>query len=144
MEDYIFILIAIVLSIFGAMNKKKKMARMQEEEETYDHQPSFFEHVFDDPVFRDEPKPKPKPQPVVVEQPKTVTPPKMKVEKIERPTLRPTTLKKSEIGDAIHRSKITSSPITGESEPEVEKDSMLNDFSLRKAVIYAEILNRKY
>ncbi|MGQ7869703.1 hypothetical protein [Sunxiuqinia sp. sy24] len=144
MEDYIFILIAIVLSIFGAINKnqKKKMAQMEEEEEAPSHQPSFFDQVFDDPVFREDPMPEPKS--VVVEKTKTFVKKTMQQERVERTPLRSSVLKKTEIGDAIHKNKIASGPNTEEVETEAGNDSLLSNFSLRKAVIYAEILERKY
>jgi len=146
MEDYIFILIAIVLSIFGAINKnkKKRMEQMEEDEQESQREPSFFDQIFDDPVFSETPKPKPAPEPMVVEKQRTDTNTRIPEPKLQRRPLRSTHLKKTEIGDAIHRNKIASPLTENEADDQVDRDSILSDFSLRKAVIYAEILERKY
>lgn len=151
MEDYIFILIAIVLSIFGAINqnKKKKMEQMMEEEQEPEHEPSFFDQIFDDPMFREEPQPKTVQEPVVMERPQIIREPR-KAErripepKLQRQPLRSSLMKKTEIGDAIHKNKIASSLTETEADVQTSGESILSDFSLRKAVIYAEILERKY
>lgn len=151
MEDYIFILIAIVLSVFGAINqnKKKKMEQMMEEEQEPEHEPSFFDQIFDDPMFREEPQPKTVREPVVMERPQIIPEPR-KAErripepKLERQPLRSSLLKKTEIGDAIHKNKIASSATETETETKGARYSVMSDFSLRKAIIYAEILERKY
>ena len=150
MEDYIFILIAIVLSIFGAINqnKKKRMEQMTEDEQEPEHEPSFFDQIFDDPVFSETSKPKPEPKPVVVEKPRIVSNIRMPEPKLQRQPLRSTHLKKTEIGDAIHRNKIASSldktDAKMETKTQTGRYSIMSDFSLRKAIIYAEILERKY
>ena len=76
MEDYIFIIIAIVLSVIGAVNRKKKqqIARMKEEEAPRVHRPaSSFDKLFNDPFFDDEFE-EPIPAPVPAPAPKlTVT-----------------------------------------------------------------------
>lgn len=146
MEDYIFILIAIVLSIFGAINqnKKKKMEQMREEEQEPEHEPSFFGQIFDDPMFREEPQPKPVREPVVVEKPRIVPGKRIPEPRLQRQPLRSTLLKKTEIGDAIDKNKIASSLTKTEAEDQTDRKSFLSDFSLRKAVIYAEILERKF
>ncbi len=151
MEDYIFILIAIVLSIFGAINqnKKKKMEQMREEDQEPKHESSFFDQIFDDPMFREEPQPKPVREPVVIEKPRIIPErriPERRIPepKLERQPLRSSRLKKTEIEDAIHKNKIASSTTENEADTKGARYSVMSDFSLRKAIIYAEILERKY
>ncbi len=146
MEDYIFILIAIVLSIFGAINqnKKKKMEQMREEEPEPEHESSFFDQIFDDPMFSEEPKPKPVREPVVVEKPRTVHERRIPEPKLQRQPLRSSIVKKTEIGDAIHKDKIASTATAKEAETKDARYSIMSDFSLRKAILYSEILERKY
>lgn len=144
MEDYIFILIAIVLSIFGAINqnKKKRMEQMTDDEP--EHGSSFFDEIFDDPMFREEPKPQPVREPIVVKRPPIVPEKKIPAPHLQRQPLRSTLVKKTEIGDAIDKNKIASSLTQTETVDQSDRASILSDFSLRKAVIYAEILERKY
>jgi hypothetical protein len=146
MEDYIFILIAIVLSVFGAINqnKKKKMQQMMEDEQEPERESAFFDQIFDDPMFREEPKPQPVPKPVVVEKPRTVHERRIPEPKLQRQPLRSSILRKTEIGDAIKKDKIASSATKKEVETEGARYSIMSDFSLRKAILYAEILERKY
>lgn len=142
MEDYIFIIIAIVLSAIGAINKNKKKRIVQQDPEQREptRQPSFFDQLFEDPAFKEEP------EPIPVRQPQ---------ERIEKPTfqrtvrrevqtpIRRTTLKKTEIGDSIKK-KIKTSFDEDQEETENTRESIRDDFSLRKAIIYSEILARKY
>ncbi len=124
MEDYIFIIIAIVLSALGALNrnKKKRIAQM-EENGNGKNEPSFFEQQFVDTFFEDEiPEPvveTPKPAPRVVVEPKPV--------QIIKEEKKPKVLKETKTDNE-----------------ETRLDSIRNNFSLKKAVIYSEILNRKY
>ena len=142
MDDYIFIIIAIVLSAIGAINKnkKKRMAQQNPEQRKPTRQPSFFDQLFDDPAFKDEP------EPVLIRQTQ---------EQIEKPTfqkpikkevLKPTrhsTLMKTEVAS---RNIKRMAPSVDENQQETEdtRESIRNDFSLRKAIIYSEILERKY
>ena len=135
MEDYIFIIIAIILSALGAINRKKKkrIAMMEEEENGGVHEPSFFEEQFVDPFFEEE---KPKPEPVfrepITPEPQPVVGPK------PASTFKPVS--------GIELGKDQTERV--EEEPEVINETALEgimkDFSLKKAVIYTEILQRKY
>ena len=164
MEDYIFIIIAIVLSILGAVNqsKKKKMQQM-EDDEGGERQPSVFDQFFDDPVF-DEPKPQAasqEPQAPKMEHQEMKPPEELKAPKIERPAI-----------SRMERPKMERTPLTRMERPSLRPrkqeeplkkkmttilkeeadgetigksyESILDGFSLKKAVIYAEIINRKY
>jgi hypothetical protein len=132
MEDYIFILIAILLSVFGAINRKKKQGQLpvEDKDATTEHRPSVFEQLFEDPLFREE-----KPQ---------VKPPEMKT------TLPLTT-------DRPFRKQSASGPVPSARvrKPQTAADipdhplkrqihPLMKDFSLKKAVVYSEILQRKY
>ena len=136
MEDYIFILIAIVLSIIGAVNKNKKKQAAQNNPDFVEpeREPSIFDQIFEDPVFSEEPVRKaPKPEVVVKKR-------------VSREPLKPTVMTRTEIGDAIKTSIGTDlkDEEKEQQEEETTRESILSDFSLRKAVIFSEILERKY
>ena len=133
MEDYIFIILAIVLSVVGAINqnKKKRAAQQLSENENRPHRPSVFEQLFEDdffneeePVVRPVPQPKPKPEPRIKYQPLVR----------EEPA-------KAAVINYKNTPKDTS-PLLQNSTP--ESHPIRKDFSLKKAVIYSEILKRKY
>lgn len=141
MEDFIFILIAIVLSVIGAFNQSKKKKAEQErlEHEEQDRSPSFFNQVLSDPLFEEEEERPVVKAPEIIQEVKTV-------KKEGRKPLRPTVMKKTEISDSI---RTTLEPIMEEEEEIVKekqttRESIMNDFSLKKAIIYAEIIERKY
>ena len=134
MEDYIFIIIAIILSVLGAFNRKnkKKIGEMEDDNGTV-QEPSFFEKQFVDPFFDDveeEPEPvfsqpvAPEPQPFVMPKPTLTVKREPKVE-----------VKK----DLLETIEEEVNP-----EEETRLDGIMKDFSLKKAVIYSEILQRKY
>lgn len=153
MEDYIFIIIALVLSVIGAMNssKKKRQQAMEHMGEEEGHAPrSVFEELFDDDLFMSRQEPNTVPPPVerpvapktkpASERQTMQAPPKMEYKPMER--------------EGLARShRLDQSPSAA---PQLEKLSLdeeaklspkkliLKDFSLRKAVLYSEILNRKY
>lgn len=143
MEDYIFLIIAIVLSIFGAINKnKKKKAADDLPDEPEEHPRNFIidQLLGEDFLADEEPKPAPKPKVVrkpVIVQPQVRTPHKYQPSFVSGLPDRPKrTLKSSVAPVAVE-----------EPEPETEltdQTAYLEDFSLRKAFIYSEILQRKY
>lgn len=148
MEDYIFLLIAIVLSIFGAINKKKKKneAQMPIEEEADTPRNFFMDQLLGDD-FLDEPmveevKPKKKVKPVFVKD-QVASIPTASTFKNYRSNF------KSGLPDRLQRGIVTSvkrQPVE-EKSPEADNDNLpgyMEDFSLRKAFVYSEILNRKY
>ncbi len=134
MEDYIFIIIAIVLSIFGAINRKKKkrIAMMDDGDNGVSQEPSFFEKQFNDPFFDEEGEAEsefaqavsPKPQPIIVSKP----------DPYYENVVKMNDEKKANKG--FEKEEKT--------EDETTLDSIMKDFSLKKAVIYSEILERKY
>lgn len=131
MEDYIFILIAILLSVFGAINRKKKQRQIVENEDSATvRKPSVFDQLFEDPFFRDE-QTQVKPTETEPTTQKEIYQPLRK--KTVSPPASSTTSRKSAIPFAItdHLPKRRIHPL-------------MKDFSLKKAVIYSEILQRKY
>lgn len=147
MEDYIFLLIAIVLSIFGAINKKKKITEKASPlDEKAQRTKNFFldqllgENFPDDSpeIIKPPVREKPVPKTVSVASPRPVsqsglyhfgfksTLPEQKIKPFQT---------------------ITSKSEGKESEVELDNtdtSGYLDDFSLRKAFVYSEILQRKY
>lgn len=151
MEDYIFIIIAIVLSIFGAINKKKKEDARAAEQGSSHGEKSVFSDVFDDEFFSPvKPAANTVPPPVVKPAPK----PKEKMQaprKMEAPArLQRQPLKREFLKHSYNRPerKIEQLEIVklGDHSPTTTKKthSVLDGFSLKKAVIYSEILQRKF
>jgi hypothetical protein len=147
MEDYIFLIIAIVLSIFGAINKKKKitdnanpLAVKAQRTKNFFLDQLLGENFPDDspeiikPLVRE--KPVPKTVPTAAPRPVSQsglyhfgfksTLPEQKIKPFQ--TITP----KSEVKEPENEFDETDSP------------SYLEDFSLRKAFVYSEIMQRKY
>lgn len=148
MEDYIFLIIAIVLSIFGAINKKKKIA---EEANPFAEKPQrsknfFLDQILGEDFLANSPK---VPEPVVQEVP-VAKKPKLAVTQI--PVSRSGLYHERFISTLPNQKKkqfqpqITKAPdIVPESEnEEYETPDYFGDFSLRKAFVYSEILHPKY
>jgi hypothetical protein len=147
MEDYIFLIIAVALSIFGAINQNKKKKNLQDQPAGKPDRPgnSFMDHFLAD-SFLDE-----KPQEV---KPKVMVRRELKKEPMPVPMTvqRSGPYKTSFVSSLPDRSKKPLQPtlkkqmvelIDTEAENE-ETTDYLEDFSLRKAFIYSEILQRKY
>ncbi|WP_423130579.1 hypothetical protein [Gaoshiqia sp. Z1-71] len=133
MEDYIFIIIAIILSVIGAISqgKKKRAAEleMQKAETDEPERPSVFDALFEDDFFNDsvlpvKPVETPAPPPPVFFQPPAQ--PKIKTKPAVKPEMKKPGVKSAPMKRHPVRNKIAA------------------EFSLKKAVIYSEILNRKY
>jgi len=145
MEDYIFLIIAIVLSIFGAINqnRKKKANENPFAEEIDEPRSGFMDHFLDrdfldEPVVKKTPPVRVKPTPVNVAAKST--------SEISRSKFYHQTFK-STLPDRPKHEVIQTSRKLKEEEEAVEVEESINyieDFSLRKAFIYSEILNRKY
>ena len=129
MEDYIFILIAILLSIFGAVTRKKKQVPVEDEEAPIRRTPSVFDQLFEDPLFRDEQAPVKPPEPV----------------KPLRETYQPLSKKTtSRPGASVATRKSRVVVPASDHPPGQGSHPLMKDFSLKKAVVYSEILQRKY
>lgn len=152
MEDYIFILIAVALSVFGAINKKKKeQAKALERDE--EHAPkSVFGDLFDDDFFgHTQPATNTVPPPVEKPVAKPKAPKKVKPPvQMETPAkLKYTPLQRVSLVHSHQRPERKSEnlqieELAEETVPKVKKQHPIMDgFSLRKAVVYSEILQRK-
>jgi len=145
MEDYIFLIIAIVLSIFGAINqnKKKKAEDNPFTKEVDEPRNGFMDQLLgrdflDEPVVKKAPLVRVNPTQVKVAAKSTIDIPRGKFyHQTFESTLpdRP----KHELVHTSRKQKEEEEIIEGE-----ESINYLEDFSLRKAFIYSEILNRKY
>jgi hypothetical protein len=147
MEDYIFLIIAIVLSIVGALNKSKKK---KTDDNPFAQKPERSKNFFMDQLLgegfladeEEEIKPVPKMKPAKIREPMVVAPPIVPSGHY-RPGF------KSSLPDRSKRNLPSSleKPAVKESEAEPEAEDRTNyleDFSLRKAFVYSEILQRKY
>lgn len=137
MEEYIFIILAIILSIVGAVNRnKKKQTGAGQVANSGQQNPSgIFESLFHDDFMEEQESLEP--------EPVKATPPPIKKEKAKEKFL-------------DHRAKIERIPPKSadlkkvSSIQKVTKNSKksrikeLDGFSLKKAVIYSEIMNRRY
>ncbi|HCY43021.1 MAG TPA: hypothetical protein DHV48_17070 [Prolixibacteraceae bacterium] len=147
MEDYIFLIIAVVISIFAAINKNKKSKIAENELETDEIKTRnyFMDQLLGEDFLEETIAEEPRP---VKEKQAPVEIPVRKVSEIQRSqhVRQPF---KSTLPERIKRQSLTS--IKRQPEPEVvneaEEESSSNyfdDFSLRKAVVYSIIMERKY
>jgi hypothetical protein len=147
MEDYIFLLIAIALSIFGAINQNKK--KKDAENPLSEKKSSARNFLMDQLLGQDFLA-----EPIAEAKPQVVVKPKLKKEPLLQSTpVQPKGLYHSKFVSTLpDRSKKPLQPSLRKSivepvEQEADYDespSYLEDFSLRKAFIYSEILQRKY
>jgi len=150
MDDVIIIILTLVLTVVAAINQSKK--RKQEAPAETGEEPDIWEEILQ--TGKQKPVPSSQREPVTVpEKPK----PRQAAEMDRRrevPSWKTKTIKKpasifnseNEGGrneDILRSSKIGQASDTGSliKEP---GESILENFSLRKAVIYAEIINPKY
>ncbi|MEL7589178.1 MAG: hypothetical protein AAGU19_20870 [Prolixibacteraceae bacterium] len=141
MEDYIFILVAILLSVFGAINRKKKQGQItaEEEETPAERRPSVFDQLFDDPLFAEE-----KPREV-----KSVEPKRVSVAEAYQAISKRNIPAKSSYVPPVRKPTIPlrKPPMVieiKERPPKRKVHPLMKDFTLKKAVVYSEILQRKY
>jgi len=144
MEDYIFLIIAVVISIFAAINKNKKKAAADIQVVTENDEPSdsFMDQLFDLDFPEEEDQIPARVSPVEKKEP-LVAPLPM------RPQMNYQSTFKSSLPDRSGSIKqtIAKKEFLKEAEPEIEADETsdyIADFSLRKAFVYSEIMNPKY
>jgi hypothetical protein len=145
MEDYIFLIIAIVLSIFGAINQNKKRKSEGNPFTEAEEKPRnrFMDQLLsadflNEPEVKKAPPVKIKPLLVNVDNKSTIDIPRGKFyHQTFKSTLpdRP----KHELIQTTWKQKEEEEIVEGE-----ESIKYLEDFSLRKAFVYSEIMNRKY
>jgi hypothetical protein len=147
MEDYIFLIIAVALSIFGAINQNKKKKNLLDESagNAGKSGSSFMDHFLAEDFMNEIPQ---------EVKPKELVRPELKKEPLPVPMTiqRSEPYKSSFVSTLPERSKKTLQPTMRKqmvelTDPEAENEERtdyLEDFSLRKAFIYSEILQRKY
>ena len=146
MDDYIFLIIAVALSIIGAINQSKKKKAANNQAEKAVRPRNFFMDQLLGEDFLTEPK--------VEVKPGIMLKPGLKKE----PLINPAPV----VPAGVNRTRFVSTlpdwskktlqpsmrkPIVEIESPESETEEMpgyLEDFSLRKAFVYYEIMQRKY
>lgn len=149
MEDYIFLIVAVALSIYAAINKNKKNKEapilLEEEEELEENNArNFFMDQLLGEDFLEEPIVK-KPKPVKIAQIPAKPEFKSGLDTNNKGLFRSRFV--STLPERIKRPSVSSMNIQPEEDEDnlmEETGSYLDDFSLRKAVIYSQILERKY
>lgn len=149
MDDYIFLIIAIALSVFGAINqnKKKKAAENLLEEDAEAKPRNFFMDQLLGKDFLGETEEEVRPLPVKVKTTRASFDFKKSIDTTKGKTFKParfiSTLperQKRETIATLYSIKEEGEEIVGEE----ESINYLEDFSLRKAFVYSQILERKY
>jgi hypothetical protein len=147
MDDYIFLLIAVALSIFGAINQNKKKKNLTEPlpEKTAKPRNFLMDQLLGEDFLSGPP---------VEVKPIVTVRPEMKRE----PLTNPMSVDKSGLYHTAFASTLpdrTKNPLqpslkkqtvnlTNLEDEDEEMTGYLEDFSLRKAFVYSEILQRKY
>jgi hypothetical protein len=142
MEDYIFLIVAIVLSVLSAIsqNKKKKRTDQVTAEPKALPQNRLFDQLFSPDFFEeaDEEKVQPVPARRVTTETTAIRPAAERFVRHEYKTTLPTIVRK------VKPQPEMNDQLVDEEDEGSEEVSYLSDFSLRKAFVYSEILNRKY
>jgi len=147
MDDYIFLLIAIALSIFGAVKKSRKKT---EGNNSFDLKAEKPRNFFMDQLLGEdflegsakEIKPIPMVKPILKKEPLVSSPllvPSGQFHPGFKSTL-PDRSKKN-LQPSIRKTGIEELDESGEAD---DFSGYLDDFSLRKAFVYSEIMSRKY
>jgi hypothetical protein len=149
MDDILIILLTLVLTIVAAINQSKKKKQQLPDPET--KEPDFWEEILQGrtprphPMDTDEmdhyPEPVRKPEPVVV--PKQPARP-IRNNPAVNPTMQFNLPKEGERNENSLRQSEIRSALEASGENAGEEKSLLEDFSLKKAVIYSEIIHPKY
>jgi hypothetical protein len=145
MEDYIFLIIAVVISIFAAIKKNKKtepiasaISENEEEPENY-----FMDRLFNVDFPEDEEEQIPVRIKPVAKKETLIAPAPMRTEVYYRMPFKSTLPDRSvrTIQSSLKKETATDE----ETEVETgESAGYFEDFSLRKAFVYSEIMNPKY
>lgn len=143
MEDYVFLIVAVVLAVFGALNqnRKKKIESdpiVKSGEKSEFHFMDLLDHDFFDAPNENR-----------VEQVRTIPGPAKTVKERPDEPSRPKFYHqsfKSTLPNLPKQKTVPTIKKETESEEVAEEDyvNYLEDFSLRKAFVYSEILTRKY
>lgn len=150
MDDVIVIILTLVLTVVAAINQSKK--RKQQAPSETSEEPDIWEEILQ--TGKHKPVPANQSEPVIVKEYPKPHRPAEKVRTIETSSRKTKTMEKpsavfnfeNEGGrneDVLRASQIGLQSDTANTQ-EGSGESVLEDFSLRKAVIYAEIINPKY
>jgi hypothetical protein len=147
MEDYIFLIIAIALSIFGAINQSKKKREANDPlfEKKAEPRNFFLDQLLGED-FLAEPKQEVKPlsivKPVLKKEP-LVNPMTADQTGIYHTSFVSTLPDRTKKPPQPSLRKSLIEPVSSEDEAD-EMPGYLEDFSLRRAFVYSEIMQRKY
>lgn len=146
MDDLLLIILTLVVTVIGALgqiNKKKKSTRQQNHAEgnVPEEEPdNFWDFLNEEAYSQTEQQEEHLPEEEMIEEEESSP------QKMDKPQPEPKITKPEYQFTAKNEGQsIYSSEITDKAEEEKRKTKKKRrDFSLRKAVIYSEILNRKY
>lgn len=145
MDDYIFLIIAVVISIFAAIKKNRKKDEVSESGEVGPPRNFLMDQLLGEDFLADSDD--------EFEEPVRIRPVEKKEPKLVVPEVRTSGLTRTGFSSGLPvrisggmRLSVQPAIVT---EPEVDQEDegtggLLEGFSLRKAVIYSEILNPKY
>lgn len=145
MEDYIFIILAIILSIVGAVGRnknKKSPANIGSVGSQPTRKPNFFDQFMNETFFEETPVSKPVITPVQKSNP--VAPRKKTEKNIRQTFLTDESTERNIKRPPSQLAKVESIKKQVPARKNKEIHELMKDFSLRKAIIYSEIIDRKY
>ncbi len=134
MDDILIIVLTLAFTILAAINQNKKKKQPEAGEA---RQPDFWKVLFPDAEARDVHLPE-----EMREMAAPVRPAPQSFKQVKRKEPSPGFQTEGVRNERVTRISETSIPVTGETESATE--SISEDFTLRKAVIYSEILRPKY
>jgi hypothetical protein len=150
MDDVIIIILTLVLTVVAAINQSKK--RKQQAPAETGEEPDIWEEILQ--TGKQKPEPASQREPVTVNERPTQRQAKEMNARREVPSWNTKTIKKPasifnhENEGGRNEDILRSSQIRQASDAATSKEgsgeSILEDFTLRKAVIYSEIINPKY
>lgn len=135
MDDLIVIILTLIIAVVGALGqiKKKKQGQPQNQQTDQEQEPSGFWDIFEKEQEYTVDQQEEMPHQEVEVQPVTIN------EKVER------TIPQYEFTPENEGKSIYGDDLTMKHEQKNKHTKRkIKDFSLKKAVIYSEILNRKY
>jgi hypothetical protein len=136
MDDLLVIILTLIFAAAGIFGQSKKKKAQQANQPVPQPQPEEHDSFWD---FLEEESPKPRESNIEAQPEQAYRQPQRNTTEEKKPE------PVQNVQPAQKKSSIYSTDLTGKNETENQRKSKLkNRFSLRKAVIYSEILNRKY
>ncbi|MFY9152006.1 MAG: hypothetical protein WAO52_08330 [Prolixibacteraceae bacterium] len=145
MDDYIFLIIAVIISIFAAIKKNKKKDEVILSDGVREPRNFLMDQLLGEDFLADSDD--------EFEEPVRIQPPVQKEAKVFVPEIKTSGLTRKGFSSGLpasssSRLQLSVKPSIAtepeEDSEEIEPEGYLEGFSLRKAVIYSEILNPKY